>query len=407
MTVDELTSHIQGLFSSDFTLSSLIVGGELAELKKHTSGHCYFTLLGKESRIACAIFKREAGRIPQWPKNGDAVLVEGRVDLYAARGVYQLYARRIVPVGAGAVDRARQELKERLTREGLFAQELKRSIPRYPTRVALVTSPTGAAVKDVLRVAGRRYPACPLVIVPALVQGADAPEDIVRALSQAALLPALDCVLLVRGGGGREDLVPFDDERVIRAVRSSPVPVVSGVGHEVDVTLCDLAADLRAATPSAAAEMVFPDQEELRLRLGSAAARLKAAASTRLNEAEKRLSRAEETLTLRISRQLGAAREAIASRLLRFEAAVRLAIARGESALASMAASLQALSPLAVLARGFVTCERDGKRLRSVRELAAEDEVALSFSDGVARARVTGTTGKEKDYPQITQMDAD
>ena len=247
LTVDELTLYVQGLFLSDLMLKSLIVAGEIAEFKRHTSGHCYFTLLGRESRVACAIFKQYAGFLPHWPENGDSVLVEGSVGVYPQRGVYQLYAKRIIPVGAGAIDRARQELKARLTQEGLFRPELKRPVPAYPERAAIVTSVTGAALRDVLRIASRRYPLCEVLIVPAQVQGAEAPEEIARALSRAALLERLDCILLVRGGGSREDLVPFDDERVVRAVRSCPVPVVSGVGHEIDETLCDLAADLSAS----------------------------------------------------------------------------------------------------------------------------------------------------------------
>ena len=184
LTVDELTLYVQGLFASDLRLKSLLVGGEIAEFKRHTSGHCYFTLLGKESRVACAIFKQYAGYLPRWPENGDSVLVEGSVGVYPQRGVYQLYARRIIPVGAGAIDRARQELKARLEQEGLFRLELKRPLPRYPGRVAVVTSATGAALRDVLRVSSRRYPLCELVIVPAQVQGAEAPEEIVSAVHQ-------------------------------------------------------------------------------------------------------------------------------------------------------------------------------------------------------------------------------
>ena len=170
LTVDELTLYVQGLFLSDLMLKSLIVAGEIAEFKRHTSGHCYFTLLGRESRVACAIFKQYAGFLPHWPENGDSVLVEGSVGVYPQRGVYQLYAKRIIPVGAGAIDRARQELKARLTQEGLFRPELKRPVPAYPERAAIVTSATGAALRDVLRIASRRYPLCEVLIVPTQVQ---------------------------------------------------------------------------------------------------------------------------------------------------------------------------------------------------------------------------------------------
>ncbi len=384
LTVDELTLYVQGLFASDLLLRSLVVEGEIAEFKRHTSGHCYFTLLGKESRVACAIFKQYAGVLPRWPENGDRVLVEGSVGVYPQRGVYQLYAKRVIPVGAGAIDRSRQETKARLAQEGLFRPELKRPIPAYPERAAVVTSATGAALRDVLRIASRRYPLCELVIVPAQVQGVEAPEEIVRALSRVAALEKLACVLLVRGGGSREDLVPFDDERVVRAVRSCPVPVVSGVGHEIDETLCDLAADLSASTPSAAAELVFPDRVQILLRLDQGRIRMARAVRNRLAEEKRRCEGLLETLRARIFRRLGTAGTELSSRALRLFSGMRMACAEAKNALSVRAASLDALSPLSSLTRGFVTCERDGRRLLSVREVASGDRLEVRFVDGRA-----------------------
>lgn len=394
LTVDELTLYVQGLFLSDLLLKSLVVGGEIAEFKRHTSGHCYFTLLGKESRVACALFKQYAGFLPRWPENGDSVLVEGSVSVYSQRGVYQLYAKRIIPVGAGAIDRARQELRVRLTQEGLFRPELKRSVPPYPERAAIVTSATGAALRDVLRVASRRYPLCELVIVPAQVQGAEAPEDLVRAFSRVVALEGLACVLLVRGGGSREDLVPFDDERVVRAVRACPVPVVSGVGHEIDETLCDLAADLTASTPSAAAELVFPDRGHILHRLGQVQARMAQAVHRRLAEEEDRCGGLLEVLCSRISRRLSGAEAELASRSQRLLSGVRLRLSEAKNALSVRAASLDALSPLASMARGFVTCEREGRRVTSVREVSSGDRLEVRFLDG--RAACVADTVKEE-----------
>ncbi|MDR2175492.1 MAG: exodeoxyribonuclease VII large subunit [Synergistaceae bacterium] len=391
MTVDELNFHIQGLFASDAALKSVVVFGEISEIKRHTSGHCYFTLLGEESRVACAVFKQYAGFIPQWPESGDKVLVEGSVGVYPQRGVYQLYARRLIPAGAGAVERARRELQERLEKEGLFAPALKRPIPRYPSRVAVVTSETGAAAWDVVQVAARRYPACGIVVVGAQVQGAEAPGEIVRALSRAAALPGLDCVLLVRGGGSREDLVPFDDERVVRAVRACPVPVVSGVGHDVDTTLCDMAADLRASTPSAAAELVFPDRAELAARLSKTASRMEYAVRENIRKQRVHLAHALSSAASRTRRRLSEGTASLAAAGRRLSAAMALRLADAGAALAVRSASLDALSPLAVAARGFVTCERGGRRVRSVRELNAGDEVELRFADGKAAAAVKET----------------
>ncbi|MDR1731162.1 MAG: exodeoxyribonuclease VII large subunit [Synergistaceae bacterium] len=388
LTVDELTAYLQGLFTSDAALKSLVVSGEIAEFKKHTSGHCYFTLLGEESRVACAIFKQYAGFVPKWPENGDSVLVEGSVGIYPQRGVYQLYARRLVPLGAGAIDRARRELRERLEKEGLFSPALKRSLPPYPRKVALITSGTGAAAWDVIRVAGRRYPACALVVVPAQVQGVDAPFEIQRAFSRIAGIPGLDCVLLVRGGGSREDLTPFDDEGVVRAVRSCPVPVVCGVGHDVDTTLCDMAADLRASTPSAAAELVFPNGRELDAGLLGLRDRLALDLKRRINAEKTRLEHLENLLTRRIARIFQDCAAALDVREKALASAMALSLAEGRRALAERAAGLDALSPLAVLTRGFVICEKDGRRIRSVRELTEGDRLEIRFPDGTAKALV-------------------
>jgi exodeoxyribonuclease VII large subunit len=388
LTVDELTFYIQGIFASDVTLKSVVVSGEIAEFKRHTSGHCYFTLLGEESRVACAVFRQYAGFIPKWPDNGDKVLVEGGVGIYPQRGVYQFYARRLVPVGAGAIDRARRELRERLEKEGLFAPELKRALPPWPRKVALITSGTGAAAWDVLRVAERRYPACAVVVVAAQVQGVEAPFEIERALSRVAAVPGLDCVLLVRGGGSREDLVPFDDERVVRAVRSCPVPVVSGVGHDVDTTLCDMAADLRASTPSAAAELVFPNGKDLEEGLSGVRARLAYAVGRQIFACHAQLDQTENLLATRMRRAV----QGLAGRLDALEkgaaSAAALCLAEGRRALAERAARLDALSPLAVLVRGFVTCERSGERARSICDLSVGDRVEVRFADGTAGAVV-------------------
>lgn len=387
LTVDELTFHIQELFASDFTLKSVVVSGEISELKRHSSGHCYFTLLGEESRVACALFKQHAYAVPKWPDNGDKVLVEGGVGLYPQRGVYQFYARRLIPVGEGAIERARLETRERLAREGLFAPELKRALPPFPSKIALITSGTGAAAWDVIRVAERRYPACALVLIPTTVHGAEAPLEIVRALARVAGIPKLDGVLLVRGEGAREDLVPFDDERVVRAVRSCPVPVVSGVGHDVDLTLCDLAADLRASTPSAAAELVFPDRRTLVQDLQKTQTRLFQEMRRQIGLHRTFLDRSESAL-LRVRHSLAFSRASLEERFRRVVSAMDLRIAAAREGLETRAAALDALSPLAVLGRGFAVCERRGERIGKARSLGAGDGVRLRFADGLVEAEV-------------------
>lgn len=388
LTVDELTFHIQGLFISDAALRSVVVSGEISEFKRHTSGHCYFTLLGEESRVACTIFKQHAGFIPKWPDNGDSVLAEGNVGLYPQRGVYQFYARRLVPVGAGAMDRARGELQERLAKEGLFDPALKRSLPPYPAKVVLITSETGAAIQDVLRVARRRCPACAIVVADARVQGADAPSEIVRAFAQIPAIPEIDCVILARGGGSREDLVPFDDEGVVRAVRACPVPVVCGVGHDADTTLCDLAADIRASTPSAAAELVFPDRAEMVRTLLETQERMAVSVRTRIDACQRRLVHSESALESRVRRLFltaGAELDALHGRL---NAVMTLRLAEARETLAVRAAALDALSPLAVLTRGFAVCERGRERIRSAKSLFSKDHLKIRFPDGTVETEV-------------------
>jgi len=388
LTVDELTFHIQNLFTSDAAFKSVVVAGEISEFKRHTSGHCYFTLMGEESRVACAIFKQYAGFVPKWPDNGDSVLVEGSVNVYPQRGTYQLYARRIVPVGDGAIERARQELKEKLEKEGLFSPALKRALPPYPAKVALITSPTGAAAFDVIQVARRRYPACDIVIVGAQVQGIEAPAEITRAFSRVAAIPGLDCVLLVRGGGSREDLVPFDDEAVVRAVRSCPVPVVTGVGHEIDTTLCDLAADLRASTPSAAAELVFPDRIQLEQMLFGIADDMESRVRERISEYRGMLRHARALAGSRVQLCFRSSSASLAALKGRLRSGIESKKNFSRGALDVRVASLNALSPLAVMARGFASCEMGGKRISSVAALSEGDCVQVRFSDGGAEAKI-------------------
>jgi exodeoxyribonuclease VII large subunit len=394
LTVDELNFHIQGLFASDITLKSLVVSGEISEFKRHTSGHGYFTLLGEESRVACAIFKQYSSFVPQWPNNGDSVLVEGSVGLYPQRGVYQLYVRRLVPVGAGAIERARHELQAALEKEGLFSPDLKRPLPLYPEKVALITSETGAAALDVVHVARRRYPACAIVVVGAQVQGVDAPSDIVRAFSRVATIPHLDCVLLARGGGSREDLVPFDDERVVRAVRSCPVPVVSGVGHDIDTTLCDRAADLRASTPSAAAELVFPNGAEIDLQFLKIRGRIERAMRKQVAERASHLDHVQSIALSRIRRHFSSLTAFLDMAFKRLRSLADLRLVEAQKALAVRAASLEALSPLAVMARGFVACERGDERIFSAGSLSAGDRVKIRFLDGEVEAKVEAKVEK-------------
>lgn len=388
LTVDELTFRISSLLLKDSALQSAVVSGEVAELKKHSSGHVYFTLLGAESRISCALFKNYLSFIPQWPRNGDEVLAEGGVSLYPPRGAYQLIVRRIIPVGKGAAERARLELQDRLEKEGLFDIRLKRSLPRFPEKVAVVTSRTGAALRDVLAVASKRMPSCVIVVVPAQVQGYVAPSEIAAALARAGSIEGVECVLLVRGGGNRDDLTPFDDEKVVRAVRSCPVPLMTGVGHEIDETLSDLAADAKAPTPSAAAERVFPDSSELLLMLEHKKQLVRSAVERKIRFSEEDIASLLRREGRIVEKDLAAhlsATELLFSRL-RLGSEKNLSAARER--LGALGGALNTLSPLKVFDRGYSLCEKNGYPVTSATSLVSGDNVAVRFSDGDVCASV-------------------
>ncbi|MCL1875830.1 MAG: exodeoxyribonuclease VII large subunit [Synergistaceae bacterium] len=389
MEVDQLTERIQNMFASDELLKSVIIKGEIREAKLHTSGHYYFALMGEKSRITCALFKQHSGYVPSWPRDGDKVIAEGKVDVYQARGTYQFYARHLIPVGEGAMERARQEVKLKLEAEGLFSPELKRPLPEYPERVAVVTSQTGAAVQDVLKVASTRWKACEIVVIPTQVQGVTAPGEIIEALRRAAFVPRAECIMLVRGGGGREDLLPFDDADVARAVRSCPIPVITGLGHQQDTTLCDLAADYAAPTPSAAAERLFPDSRAVSNALDALLFRMKKALTTRIERANNSVDSFERKLQFKIESNIKKADSYLKNARLRLINGIEAPLSAEREAMARRAAALDALSPLSVLARGFVTCESNGARLLSIQQVTAGDAVDINFTDGRAEAKIT------------------
>lgn len=386
-TVDELSARIREVITGDTSLRNLAVRGELQNFKRHSSGHVYFTLVGKESRISGVLFRSHASGVLAWPEDGDEVAVTGSIDVYVKGGAYQLYATRILPIGLGAQSRAKEELRAALDREGLFDMRHKRILPRYPAKVAVVTSPTGAAVQDILKVSLNRCPFVDIVLIPAVVQGVDAPSQVVRALAVAGTVPGLDCVILARGGGAKDDLSPFDDERLVRAVRSCPIPVVTGIGHQIDRSLADLAADASLATPSAAAERVFPDVSEIRTRLAGSLALLRGELARICREQTVRLEKYDEKMKRLVMTQI-AANEAVLDRARKdLVVAVTRVIQAGEGDLRSAAASLDALSPLSVLARGYAICTNDGGGvIKSVSQAASGQKINLRLHDGTIAA---------------------
>jgi exodeoxyribonuclease VII large subunit len=387
LTVDSLSELLREILSGAPELRNVAVRGELQNFKRHSSGHVYFTLAGKESRLSCVLFRSHASGVLDWPEDGDEVIVTGSVEIYPKGGSYQLYAARIMPLGLGAQSRAREELRARLEREGLFDARHKRPLPQYPSKVAVVTSPTGAAIQDILKVSARRAPFVDIIIVPATVQGVDAPVQVARALAVCGSLKGISCVILARGGGAKDDLSPFDDERVARAVRGCPIPVVTGVGHETDSSLADFAADAALPTPSAAAERVFPDSGEIRRRLMYARDLLASGMGRTLSNFQNSLDRQCERMNRLVTSRVdsdekfldGASREL----LLRINDAIR----RGEHALSAASAALDAFSPLAVLGRGYAICRNEnGDAVRRAADISQGDVLSVRFQDGAVTA---------------------
>ena len=389
-TVDEATNKIREAIFASGELQNISVKGELLGFKKHSSGHAYFTLLGNEARISCVLFRSNASSVILWPKDGDDVLVRGKVDVYGARGSYQIYATTLLPLGEGAKARARELLFRQLSEEGLFDLRHKRALPTFPGKVAVITSPTGAAVQDVIKVASIRYPAARLIVVPSLMQGAGAPSEIRDAFAKCASIEDLSLVMLVRGGGSRDDLDTFDAEEVARSVRSCPVPVITGLGHQVDRTLSDLAADVYAPTPSGAAERVFPDSKELKAGLSGFMRSMTAHTNNRISKSfiglddfKRRLSfTMTRGICIPLSEYLDNAYFTLRSNMVhRFSDA--------ERRLSSAAGSLQNLSPLTVVSRGFAVCrDEQGKMVKDASSLREHQRIGIFFRDGHAGAEI-------------------
>ncbi len=389
LTVDELNQRVQLVIQSDPVLENLAVTGEILDFKVHKTGHAYFTLVGKESRLACVMFRSHAESLPEWPRTGDLVVVEGSVSVYLARGAYQLYARRLLPAGQGAQARAREELRRRLQEEGLFDPRNKRPLPRYPESALVLTSPTGAAVRDVLRVSRSRFPACSITVIPCNVQGEDAVSQILKAFARAGKLPKADVALLVRGGGSRDDLNAFDDERVVRAVRSCPIPVVTGLGHEIDQTFSDLAADAAAPTPSAAAEKVFPDRRAVSSDLASLRRHAAAAVSRRIEEGAWLAEKLRGRLASVAERRLAETETGLENLGEFLGRSILSRIDLETHRLASLVSALEALSPVRVLSRGYISCETpEGRPVVSARSVETGDRLRLVFPDGRLGVRV-------------------
>lgn len=434
-TVSELNRTVRDLLEGG--LGAVWIEGELSNIARPASGHLYFSLKDRDAQVRCAMFRGRNRLMDFRPDTGMQVRARARVSLYEARGDYQLIVEQMEPAGAGALARAFEELKKRLDAEGLFAQERKRALPGLPRRIGIITSPSGAAVRDVLKVLARRFPAIPVVIYPAQVQGERAAPAIARMIETAGRRADCDVLLLVRGGGSLEDLWPFNEEAVARAVVASPIPIVSGVGHEVDITIADFAADVRAPTPSAAAELVVPDAGELLQALERLRRRLRAAASAFLRRREERrrnvesrlrrqhperrlqqLQQRRDELELRLRRigtraittrrerleridarlrraspaaRIERLRERLQTTRRRLDGAIRADLNRRDARVAALSRALEAVSPLATLGRGYalVRAADDGRAITDARQVQPGQHLDIHLAHGRLEADVT------------------
>lgn len=383
-TVGQINRYIRNLLENDFILSSLLVKGEISNFKAHSSGHLYFTLKDASGALSCVMFRQDAAGLPFEPENGMQVVVYGHISLYEKTGQYQLYAEFLEPLGIGALQVAFEQLKEKLAAEGLFDGDFKREIPKNPSCIAVITSPTGAAVRDILQIVKRRDPNVKVAIFPTLVQGEQAAADIVRSLKLVNEWGKADVIILGRGGGSMEDLWCFNDENVARAVFASEIPVISAVGHETDFTITDFVADMRAPTPSAAAELATTPLSERREAFHRLELRLERDVSALLTSCRRRLDLLKSRPVMerpleRIYRTMMDVEET--QQRLDKEMTNRL-MQRAER-WQYLTNRLEAASPLAVMSRGYVMAvTSSGKLLTSVKQAEVGDRVTLHLQDG-------------------------
>lgn len=396
LTVSQVNGYLKLLIEQDDFLNQVAVRGELSNCKLHSSGHLYFTLKDGESELAAIMFRSAATRLPFVPKSGMKVTVYGKISVYEKGGRYQLYAETMLEDGLGALWLEFERLKKKLEAEGLFDPGRKRPLPAYPSCVGIVTSPTGAAVWDMVNITGRRFPGVRILICPVLVQGASAPASMCRALAYLNVTKACDVIILGRGGGSAEDLWAFNDEGLVRAVAASEIPIVSAVGHETDFTLCDFAADQRAPTPSAAAELVLRDHRDVLQRFDGLSERMDACMESRLQRYRSRLTEWEQRLKLcspegRLKEQ----RNRLERLTTGMDASMQNRLGSARQRLELAVNHLEAVNPLAVLARGYgVVQDSEGRVVSSVAALRVGEPVTIRLSDGRAVAEIRS---KEKE----------
>ena len=398
ISVKQLNLYVKSIIEGDKRLNLISVEGEISNFKNHyASGHWYFTVKDSDASVKCVMFRGSASRVTFVPKDGMRVVITGRVSLYEKDGQYQFYADSMVPFGEGDLALTFRIIKEKLEKEGLFDESEKRPINKTPKRIAVVTSDTGAAVHDICTTLESRMPSCEIVLCPVTVQGENAPKNIINTLERVYALSGIDTIIIGRGGGSAEDLAPFNDEMLARKIYESPIPVISAIGHETDFTICDYVADLRAATPTAAAMLAVQDVSEVLLKIKQYKNRLITLSGMIFDKYRYRLESVLNSSVLKkpdeiIDRKL----ETVDYLTGRLKTALDTKFTKSESKLLKSIASLDALSPLKTLSRGFSYATKDNKPITGINEIAVGDNILLKFADGNAVCEV-----KEKQNGKI------
>ncbi len=396
ITVSQLNTYVKSLIENDPRLTFVNVSGEISNFKNHfSSGHWYFTLKDHNASVRCVMFRSAASRVRFDVTDGLAVILKGRVSLYEKDGQYQFYVEEMHPVGEGDLALAFKQVKEKLEAEGLFNPKSKRTLKKYPKRIAVITSDTGAAIKDILNITSSRYPSCDIVMCPVLVQGDMAARDMISTLDRVYALEGIDAIIIGRGGGSAEDLHCFNNEALARKIYESPFPIISAVGHETDFTICDFVADVRASTPSHAAELAVPDTCELKNRVDSLSNLLKSSVlfkcnffSTKLNALQTKVSPANFERVF-CSRQLEL--DKITDKIV---GCAKHKLQSSQNAAAQLAARIDALSPLKVMARGFSVVTKNDRCVYSVNDLDNGDNISVNLCDGNIDCSVTSINEK-------------
>ncbi len=399
LSVSQLNEYVKMLMDSDRILGNVWLRGELSNFKNHYStGHFYFSLKDEGALVRGVMFRSHASRVQFAPRDGMKVLVHGRVTAFVRDGQYQIYVDEMIPDGAGALHLAFEQLKAKLAAEGLFDEARKRPLPPYPEKIGIVTSPTGAAIQDMLNILGRRFPSAKILLYPAAVQGVEAPAQLVKGMRYFAEKQNVDVIIIGRGGGSAEDLWAFNDELLARTVAASPIPVISAVGHEVDFTICDFVADRRAPTPSAAAELAVPNREDVQAHLMSALRKMNAVSLSRVTGARKNLEYLSSAGVLSSPRKLlEDKRMSLVYMSEKLSAASEKKWQSAASRLAELGGRLGAMSPLAVLSRGYSVVQN----VRNISDVKTGDSVSVRVNGGTFKAEVTEVKKERKNGKNI------